>query len=75
MGKKNKPPAPPDPRFYTLEETADRCRCGERAVLRMHERGDLVGQPHGKSWRFWKDEVESFVERCERTGSWPDDRR
>ena len=61
--------------WYSVKEVAELLHCGEKAVLRMVKRCELAGRPHGKSYRFHREEVEAFVERCERTGSWPEQRR
>lgn len=64
-----------DQEWYSVAEAAEILRCGEKAVLRMMRRCELPGQPHGKSFRFHREDIESFYDRCERTGSWPDQRR
>jgi len=66
---------PLDQDFYSVREAAALLRCNERAILRMIKRTELPAMPHGKSYRFRREDLEAFVERCERTGSWPTDRR
>jgi len=66
---------PLDKEFYSVAEAAELLHCNERSVLRMIKRTELPSYPHGKSYRFRKEDLEAFIERCERTGSWPDDRR
>lgn len=66
---------PDENEYYTMAEAVERLRCGEKAVLRMMKRCELPGQAHGKSFRFHREDVDALVERCERTNSWPDQRR
>lgn len=61
--------------YYSVKEAAELLKCGENAVLRMVKRGELPARSHGKTVRFEKEDLESFLERCERTGCWPGDRR
>lgn len=61
--------------FYSVAEAAELLHCGEKAVMRMMQRNEMPGQKHGKGWRFKREDLESFIERCERTGCWPDQRR
>ena len=61
--------------WYSVEEAAELCRCSERLMLLMVKRCEIAGQRHGKSVRFHREELEGFIERCERTGSWPGERR
>lgn len=66
---------PLDQEEYTPLEAAELLRCNEKAVLRMIDRGELPARRHGKSYRFHRDDLEAFIERCERTNSWPGDRK
>jgi excisionase family DNA binding protein len=64
-----------DQDWYSMEEVTEILNCSEKAIHRMMKRCELPGQPHGKSFRFYCDDLEAFYHRCERTGSWPDQRR
>jgi len=61
--------------YYSVEEVAALCGCHEKHIHRMVKRGELPADPHGKPYRFHRADVENFLNRCERTGSWPQDRK
>ena len=61
--------------WYSVAEAAELCRCSERLMLLMAKRCEIAGQAYGKSVRFHREELAAFIERCERTGSWPEERR
>lgn len=64
-----------DQEWYTVGEAAYILRCGEKAIRRMMQRCELPGTPYGGTHRFHREDLRAFYERCERTGSWPDQRR
>ncbi len=47
--------------LLTLEQVADILRVSEKTVLRLIERGELVGSKETRAWRFAPADVRAYI--------------